>query len=170
MDDELNALDWEIFGCPNATEEDVIYLAGFLDGEGTLSIHKSKKGYRVVVQAVSTTESVMLWLKRTFGGYIDFKPAKAFNSSPLYVWRISQRETLLLLLPRLIPHLKIKKLAAQILHKYCMRFRNGRELPANEGRILRAKYREVFRRLNSRGDGSTEQKEWAARLAEKLDL
>lgn len=54
--------------------EDVIYMAGFFDGEGCISIFRSntsrgpRRGFGLLIQVSNTNEGVVRWMQTTFGG------------------------------------------------------------------------------------------------------
>src|ERR1035438_1061932 len=92
------------------------YLAGIVDGEGTITICRSeyvaKKtgnptiGYSVKVQVKNTDVRLMKWLKSRFGGeYYSDNSKRPSNWKDSYVWfhaSESKQELLLAILPYLI--------------------------------------------------------------------
>ena len=74
-------------------ELDLVRLAAFIDGEGSIFIIKQKRKnrfsatYRVGLNVTNTSIKLMDWLKSTFGGndYIHENPAKKWKT--VYEWR-----------------------------------------------------------------------------------
>lgn len=103
------------------------WLAGFIDGEGSLGLNKEKdprKGenyfvYRPALQIVNTNKEVMEWIYN-FIGEGDFRILlrKEENHQLNYRFMLRKQSSLLLLLRRILPFLKLKNLHAQMLIEY----------------------------------------------------
>lgn len=100
---------------------DVAYLAGIIDGEGTLSLHsRNKSGSTQIIFNVSNTCLPLLkHLKRVTGtGTIACcNRPKNPKWKIGYNWRVPQSSAYWLL-PLLLPHLVVKKKQAKILLHY----------------------------------------------------
>lgn len=74
------------------TTEDLIWLAGFIDGEGCVSWIKSKgrPSRRFEIRIANTNLSVMEWIHQCFGGYLyEFNPNnKKAHHKQCYHWYI----------------------------------------------------------------------------------
>ena len=91
---------------------DIKYLAGFFDGEGSISIifrqyKNGARGYQVLVQISNTNLSILEIFKEKFGGQI--RPLKKMMSQykQAWLWRIVSRQALSFL-EQIIPYLIIK--------------------------------------------------------------
>ena len=99
---------------------DLAYLAGILDGEGSISIHKHKDKsshlgycYQLVINVANTNEWLINWIHLSFGGWIYKKRMISRHYKQVYLWSASslQAKTLLELV---LPYLRIKKPQAEI--------------------------------------------------------
>lgn len=87
--------------------EDLAYLAGIIDGEGTIGIyyHKGRNSYRVKIYVVNTYKPLIDWLGSVFGGFVYKRNHTKWKTR--YEWHLG--ENAMELLKSLIPYLKIKK-------------------------------------------------------------
>jgi hypothetical protein len=113
------------------SEEDLIYLAGFLDGEGHFYIDN----YKVGISCVNTYKPVLNWMKETFGGSVCTRKIRSPKHRQAYVWNLSVNGTRQLL-PKLVIYLreKQKQAISQILYLQIPRRRGvkiGTETPEN---------------------------------------
>jgi hypothetical protein len=149
--------------------EDLAYLAGFIDGEGTITVYKvsGQNGliYNALLAAASNSRAVLDWVQKAFGGSI-YALKKTGNREDGFQWMLKEKDELIALLPKLIPFLKIKELQARFLLKYCQEFKGAhRGAPVSaEDHELRMAYCTIFADLNARGKNSTAVKDAAARL------
>ena len=103
---------------------DVGYLAGFVDGEGTIGFRRmrcelNKSGYKFmpVLEVYNTNYGVLLILQEKFGGIIHTKKNWHGRYKNVYMLRFKptlQRQLLLII----EPHLIIKRIHAQLLLEY----------------------------------------------------
>lgn len=91
------------------------YVAGFVDGEGYISLKRgnSKESkyvfYTPVITVSSTVESIIYWLKESFGGwYYPSKPKNGKNWKDQYRWTLTGKN-LRPFLQTIYPYLRIKK-------------------------------------------------------------
>lgn len=111
------------------TEIDYAYLAGIVDGEGTITLtrNNAKDKFRRPTLSVSNTDvGLMNWLQAEFGGKIKTIVSQRYLTS--YEWRVEFRVALELL--RMIrPSLKVrqKQLRADhiLTHYQKVTLRNG---------------------------------------------
>ncbi len=91
---------------------DLAYLAGLLDGEGSISLHMQKLDkyelYSFRVLITSTNRPVVDWLAEYFGGSIRMQPRRNDGYKDIYRWCLRTCEAAQLL-PLLLPYLIIKK-------------------------------------------------------------
>ena len=105
------------------TNEQIAYLAGIIDGEGTIYIQKIPKknffDYFPRVQIVNTNKELMYWIRDTFGGIVSSRDRSNENRN----WRVQHtwyttRQILDIILPLLVPYLIIKKKHAEIMIEF----------------------------------------------------
>lgn len=156
-------------GEPVVKETEKAYLAGLLDGEGTVSILRTKggKGVETIIASieVSNTDIRMIqWMKDLFGGNVVLSNRKRTRDGkwkPLY--RIAYRgRSVDRILNLALPYLKLKVRQAQLALE--LRSRMGavkeRPLPSREWVYREALLKEC-KSLNARGTQDAE------RLSEK---
>lgn len=83
--------------------EKLAYLAGIIDGEGYIGIHKihptnkaHSPSYSLRLDIANTDEKLVLWLKDNFGGKI-YKQVRCPNCNPSWYWTLGSKKTFLLL-------------------------------------------------------------------------
>ena len=112
------------------------YLAGLVDGEGSIIITKRRNGnHRLfpTLQVSNTSIEIMDWLVKNFGGsyYSYGRPTNPLIHSNVKMsyWKVSRIANLSLLLPRIEPYLVLKRkramLAIKICHMYNVHSRGG---------------------------------------------
>lgn len=105
------------------------WVAGFIDGEGTISIHKMIESkslmgarHRASVEATNTNLTSLQKLVSLFGGSIWQKRQQGENNLDCYRWRVegqTARKVILFALPYFI----VKKKQAEITLKFCKTLR-----------------------------------------------
>jgi len=145
------------------------YIAGFLDGEGYISIlklrRKSARGgiwYQAVIK-VSQREKdakVLEYIQETYGGVINGRRIYTDNSCPSITLDIKNRKDIQRMLADLLPYLIVKKKQAELLIEFF-------KYAGTKSRKLEAMYLidnlkekqsqlyEVARKLNKRGTAAT---------------
>jgi len=101
---------------------DAAYIAGIVDGEGTLSLSLSmpKRGgyhFGVRVCVTNTNTSLLKYLKKRVGGSIQKKPSYK-GLLPCYRWQICHRGEVRQFLQLIYPYLIIKKRHAEIIMEF----------------------------------------------------
>lgn len=125
------------------SREDAAYIAGVIDGEGTISLSRRHRGeYRQLVISISSTEPQLLRYVHTAigAGRITNKRASRINHTPSVTYVIDNRQALALL-EQIAPYLRTYKAqrAELILNDYVrLTPRNGKYSPAQLGE------REIF--------------------------
>jgi hypothetical protein len=84
------------------------YLAGIIDGEGCFNIGKCRTSYIPRILVVNTNKKLIKWLKRNFGGDINYSTVKnKINWKGRYTWRICHKKALKLA-DRIYNYLQVK--------------------------------------------------------------
>ncbi|MCC6545330.1 MAG: LAGLIDADG family homing endonuclease [Nitrospirae bacterium] len=113
------------------TSEEAAYIAGLIDGEGTISLsRKHRADNRQLVVSISNTERNLLnYVQETVGaGLITTKRTSRDNHTPSFTYSISNRQALDLL-KQITPYLKSYKFgrATLVIDNYVrLTPRNGR--------------------------------------------
>jgi len=145
---------------------DLAYLAGIIDGEGSIYIgnfscnpHTKLPYYQTSMQVTNTDEALIRWLQETFGGLVNGK-SKENTDRPrrtAFVWTATG-ERLTHLCELLMPYLICKKRQAEIMLKMRATFtkngatkgRQGVPILPEEVRILRQTLMDEMRGLHIR--------------------
>lgn len=97
------------------SETDLAYLAGLVDGEGCIYAYdRSGQGIKIGL----TDHIAIDWLGDKFSGTVHTEGRRNHTRKPVKVWQLQRMSDLDVLLPLLIPFLKIKQQQAEILLKY----------------------------------------------------
>lgn len=109
-------------------KEKLAYLAGFVDGEGCITLGRCKKGkwdsYHCDFIIANTDERVMRWIVREFGGTYYTKKPGAPQWKPVHRW-YAKRDIIVSLLTQLRPLLLIKRRQATIALKFLASRKRG---------------------------------------------
>jgi LAGLIDADG DNA endonuclease family protein len=141
---------------------DLAYLAGLIDGEGTIFVQRvknrnekiSKSGfhYRAGLAINMTDQATVKWAKEITGvGKISGVRRHKKNHKPGFRWSVwsKQSSTLLLLL---LPYLRLKKPHAENLIRFQFSMRlAGRNGNTKQEMARREKHRQISLRLNKKG-------------------
>ena len=106
-----------------ASREFWIWLAGFVDGEGTILVSKytrTRDGHLRVVPEVmvsNTSKPVMMNISETID--MPLSERKREDRKWIYELRIRKLDNIVLFLEKIIPHLRIKRVQAELLYAYC---------------------------------------------------
>lgn len=84
------------------------FLAGLIDGDGSISIRYSDGYYQLTTYVYSTSKKLMNWLVEVFGSQYREIPTEG-NRKQRYSWYTSQKD----ILPNLVPYLILKKQQAE---------------------------------------------------------
>ena len=93
--------------CPKLTVAQSAYLAGLIDGEGSIPIYKSGKYYNSILLVANTCREVLVWAQRITGlGRVSTK--KQHKGQRLcFVWNVTHKQAASIL--EKIQHLMIIK-------------------------------------------------------------
>ncbi len=128
-------------------EQAIIYLAGILDGEGSITLTKDgKAGFRMpVISVASTTYEILEIIQKHFEGSINSKKVYKKHHKPSWIWSI-QRRRAISILEQVTPFLtepKKKNRAQFIIDNYLrVTPRNGKY--TEELLIQKRKFEESF--------------------------
>ena len=119
--------------------DDLLYLAGIVDGEGCVTVtYGTKAGHERIRLTISNTDRNLIdWLTSRVGGHIS-KTQSRGNRKPAYQWEV-YGSVAFDLLTLLLPHLKLKKRQAEL----CLQF--------HADKSKRAWVTKQIRRMNKRG-------------------
>lgn len=97
---------------------DLAYIAGFIDGEGCISIERNRyaegKYKKIVSLTVTNTEEwICQWLKLCWGGRVTLRKMEKVNYLPQWNW-VVRRAQAVEVLKAILPYLKIKKRQAEV--------------------------------------------------------
>ena len=145
------------------SHDDVIYLAGIIDGEGSISIARSHSNrgyspsYRVRLLVSNTYMPLLEWIQSLWGGHIwpwgGARPGEASGLwKPGFCWEIDSRPAGRII-ERIRPYLRVKAAQAWLALEYLAHYLPGHgpnrlsaeELALREGFHLASLY------LNRRG-------------------
>jgi hypothetical protein len=98
-------------------QKDIIYLAGFFDGEGCISIVRDKTrlgniSYRLRISANQVDRQPIDLLKECFGGLIQVTKKSNPKHRPIYSWQQHSQKALSTLV-LMLPYLRVKKEQAE---------------------------------------------------------
>jgi hypothetical protein len=102
---------------------DLAYLAGFMDGEGTIGLRRIRRAdrggafsYEPYIEVANTDPVIPVWLHSLFGGYYRERATTlGGNSKPvIYRWATKSRAAVAVC-ERLVPYLRLKRPQAEVL-------------------------------------------------------
>lgn len=97
------------------SHEDIVYMAGLLDGEGCITHCNSN--FRVTLS--NTNKDILIWIRSKFGGYVnDQYLPKNPNHNVAWKWILSTKTEVFIFLEELLPYLKIKNKEALLVIKF----------------------------------------------------
>lgn len=136
----------------------VAYLAGMIDGEGTIGIYEMKgprslrPSFYVQITVTNTDTVLMDWLVATFGGRVDRRrdPSRSPRHRQPYAWRVPG-DNAEALLHAVLPRLIVKRgQAAVALQLRELKLPPGRRL-TDADVVARKALKDEMHRLNRRG-------------------
>ena len=142
---------------------DLAYVAGFIDGEGCITLvphkpgGKRRDGYTLRVLITNTNKPVLVWIQSLFGGYLGQRVRRSRNHK--ISWELCVGSGYAeYMIQQIYPWLKMKKAQAEIGLKFRETVNKRRTAYDRDGvpREVRVKrdrmYREIHR-LNRKGPG-----------------
>ncbi len=92
---------------------DLAYLAGILDGEGSIVLRKNAQGRQYVVVAIYNNDRGLIdWLAE-IGGYLTTVQPRGISKAVGYMWKIQSNQDVLPFLQALLPYMRIKRQKAE---------------------------------------------------------
>ncbi len=131
-------------------EKDKIYIAGYLDADGSLMITKFGSTEQIVVQCASVHREFIEYLKSIYGGMYVYRDNYGKNSKKLYQWRVVARDAERVIID-VYPYLRLKKERARILISFQNTKGKGGTAVSEENKKLRINLISILRSLNRRG-------------------
>jgi hypothetical protein len=97
------------------SQTDLAYLAGFIDGEGTICIfgYHGRRHSALRVAAYNTNRDVLDWIALTFGGRVYAVKRRPSNRRQSFVWQISARPAVAII-DACMPYFRIKAQQAKL--------------------------------------------------------
>lgn len=135
------------------------YIAGFIDGEGTIRLHSPARAsqYVPMVRITSVTPDVLNYVQSIYGGWIrDYQPTSSKgkqNCRTAYEWTIQGRETVLKLMMDIAPYCIVKAAHVQLMVRFITEGeKSAPPKPVSDEEVARRKdIFEQFATLNKRG-------------------
>jgi len=88
------------------------YLAGFIDGEGYITLKRNNNKNRVyyvpTIKIASTDEWIIEWIQKSYGGHYYERKHQNKNHKDSYYWTLTGKN-LKPFLQKIYPYLKLKK-------------------------------------------------------------
>lgn len=96
-------------------ELDAAYLAGLLDGEGTIGVRPRPNGYvNLELGICMTTPKPLRWARAVTGlGSIYHRPERRARRRDAWFWKVSSCAAIAEVLQQVLPHLKVKAAEAR---------------------------------------------------------
>lgn len=134
------------------------YMAGFFDGEGSISIvhsrHKDGRNtFQVLVQISNINKKILDLYKEAFGGQVYEVKTKKSNHRQAYYWKVVSRDANKFL-RAIYPYLKLKFLQAELAIEFQelidVTKKQARGKKLNKKQIeFRKEYQNNMKRLNN---------------------
>jgi hypothetical protein len=137
------------------------YLAGFVDGEGQISIICRKRQgagkdvFLPIICVVNTNKNSLIPFVNLFGGKIQYKKHNNIKWKDCYRWDYRGQRVLNVLI-ELLPYLKVKKRQAEIVSEYIKKYygnyyRKGVKGTPIKIQRIKEKYYFKLKKLNHKG-------------------
>jgi hypothetical protein len=97
-------------------QEEAAYLAGLLDGEGTIGVRPRTEGWVVVELGMCmTTPAPLYWAQKVTGkGAIYYRPEKRVNRRDAWFWKVGRCQDIANILREVLPYLQVKAAEARV--------------------------------------------------------
>lgn len=149
----------------NWRTEDLAYLAGFADGEGSITIFQYRGRDQLRFDVYNTQREVLDWIADTFGGCVHEVGRSREGWKQEYVWAPGP-QLAATILEACLPYLKVKRKQAELFisHAATSRKRGAgfKSIPVHIA-TFRASVVEKIQALNKRGVAITRQADGAPR-------
>ncbi len=140
------------------TDEELAYIAGFFDGEGSVTIHENCKpsprgkspNHTLQVSIGNTDPSILVWIQKEFGGSLTNRPAPNERSKAVTQWTVRARSAFPFLLA-IEPFVRMKKPQIQKAIEFqSSKSMVGPKRVSSEVLVWREAQRQIIRKLNGR--------------------
>ena len=101
------------------------YVAGLVDGEGSLGIQKEDRKYQARIRVCMTDEFIIKWLYESFGGYFSTRTFNNDKWKTAYEWDIHSNRLVKPFLDKIYPYLRVKKKQAEVIKEFQRTFNNS---------------------------------------------
>lgn len=147
------------------------YLAGILDGEGTLRINKMKPNPKFHIAHTRYTAGMSVGmvdkepidlLAKHLGGSVCIERAPSEGRRPIYRWAVSGRKSVFRALCLVLPYLRVKRPQAEILLDFILNYVDMRHQPKEVRRRELLRREELYhkmRELNAVGAAATTERD-----------
>lgn len=144
----------------NLTDSEKGYIAGLIDGEGTISFHNGGKFVNSPTVIITNThKEAMEWVEQRIPHSRVYYRGETKTWNKIYVLHITHRETIETLLEELYYLLIIKKPQAEVILNYFKKhIKYGRKIRDNWGRFIKGVEEPIYcesikkiKELNKRG-------------------
>ena len=128
------------------------YIAGFVDGEGCISIRESNgrnKTLHIKVVVGNTNPIVLKLMQTLYGGSLNLVHTANKNHKDVWVWSISFNKATPIL-KDIRPYLMIKRVHAEAAIQFQSLATYSR-YPTKDERLVQERFVDIFRMLNMRG-------------------
>jgi hypothetical protein len=75
-------------------KEHLIYAAGLIDGEGTITLAKSGKFRHPVVSVTNTSKELIDFLQTTFNGVVVSQKTYKLHHKPAWIWKLAWHQAI----------------------------------------------------------------------------
>ncbi len=94
------------------------YLAGIIDGEGSIAIYRFRDSYRPEISVFNTNVELKQWLKTRLGGYVNPPRQQNPRQKPAFKWRTTTLRQMKEICQRCLPYLIVKRPQALIILRF----------------------------------------------------
>ena len=123
------------------SETEKAYIAGIIDGEGSILLAKKERGFVPVVIVTNTSEILIDFLEKKIGGRIRTK-AQGMGSKPIWRLVVANRPSVYPLLKLLLPYLVVKRERAGLIIQWCEKRHTSRQPLTEEEKTFADKCRQ----------------------------
>ena len=155
MADEPTATDWA-------------YLAGLIDGEGSLALvhrkggsrvrnghytsYRSDNSYQCHITITNTDSKMIDWVRDTFGGCTYFQRARGGNRKPIYVAAWQANDEVVRIIENTLPYMLTKYEVAQLI----MQFLSTPKWERDVRELLHKEFKEIKEKIRVTGGTTNE--------------
>lgn len=90
-------------------KEMMAYIAGLIDGDGSIGIRKTEKGLKPLIQLHNSVRQMPEYLKKIFGGTVAFDKPKAEGNRIVWKWMLQGKEGCKNFIEKIMQYLVLKQ-------------------------------------------------------------